>query len=405
MSHDRSGEKEDGGRHSDRAQQRDVSGFQQHQSSPCPGETDQTTCLRVQQAQINISSEQNNRANQTQHTHTSEREEHRRETQEKDEMLRHCYHEISKLRASVESYTKQKLMLQPQQALKDSDIAFRYQDLCTAIADWEEIQFGHLDSPLQNLEQIRCSQMGKELVNAYLGFSDEAKIAVTHPMTENIMLTYWIHRHLEKFVSVVKHGMRTMQPPRDELLVGMVGSELQRVLSQTPAMLGQRDEYLEGQCRTLAEVLMEFLPDDQKANFRFAGLMTIFKDAADLAHQIQLTPQSYGYDTAFWYSDPNSARVLFDDERREYKIINAAYSQPIRDNDIIEVGPNGRIGKKLCVIHPALVRRGQGERGDMVLTQATILASLDKPISRPQRANTQPKIEVKIEPREHEQAS
>ena len=170
-------------------------------------------------------------------------------------------------------------------------------------------------------------------------------------------------------------------------------------------MLGQRNEYLEEQCRTLAKVLVEFLPDDQKANFRFAGLVTIFKDAADLAHQIQLSPQSYGYETAFRYSDPNSTWVLFNNERTEYKIINAANSQPIRDSDIIEAGPNGRIGKKLCVIHPALVRRGQGERGDIVLTKATILASLDKPISRPQRAKTQPNIEVKIEPREQERTS
>ncbi|KAF7513227.1 hypothetical protein GJ744_010623 [Endocarpon pusillum] len=185
----------------------------------------------------------------------------------------------------------------------------------------------------------------------------------------------------------------------------MWGSELQRVFSRSPVMLGRRNEYLEEQCRTLAEVLVEFLPDEQKANFRFAALAAIFKDSADLAHQIQLSLQSYGYETAFRYSDPDSTRVLFKNERTEYEITNTANSQPIRDSDIVEAGPNGRIGKKLCVIHPALVRRGRGERADMVLTQTTILASLDKPVSRPPRAKTQPNIEVRIELREHERTS
>lgn len=177
------------------------------------------------------------------------------------------------------------------------------------------------------------------------------------------------------------------------------------MFGQSPITLNRRIEYLEEQCRVLAETVIHFLPNDQRKNFRFDSLMEIFNEAAELAHQIRLSPQPYGYEIAFGYNEPNRDRVLFNDDRAKYKIINAANSQPIHDSDIIEAGPNGRIGKKLCVIHPALVRRGQGERGDMVLTQATILASPDKPISRPQRVNTQPKIEVKIEPREHERTS
>jgi hypothetical protein len=59
----------------------------------------------------------------------------------KEEELRRRGLEIRKLRETTESYTRQKLILQPQQDFKGSDIAFKYQNLCTAIADEEEIEF------------------------------------------------------------------------------------------------------------------------------------------------------------------------------------------------------------------------------------------------------------------------
>jgi hypothetical protein len=80
---------------------------------------------------------------------------------------------------------------------------------------------------------------------------------------------------------------------------------------------------------------------------RLDSLIKIFKEAADLAHEIRLSPQPYDFVIDFRHSDCNRDRVLFDDEKTKYRIINAANCQPLRDSDIIEVGPNGRIGKKL----------------------------------------------------------
>jgi len=170
-------------------------------------------------------------------TLSAERDKHERQIQMKDEELRRRSLEATKLRESVESYTRQKLILQPQQELKDSDIAFKYQDLCTAIADWEELQFGHLDNPLETLEQIEGSQNEIELLQAYLSVHGEAHIAFTHPATGNIMLTYVIHRHLSKMilqdsicwpslssyhedlVAFIKRSMKSGSPPRGMMTV------------------------------------------------------------------------------------------------------------------------------------------------------------------------------------------
>ena len=161
-----------------------------------------------------------------------ERNEHKRQMELKDEELRRCSVDNCKLRESVASFTKQKLILQPQQDLKDTDIALKYQNLCTAIADWEEMQFEEMDNPLEGLEYIAFRPAVRELIEAYLIAHGEAKIAVTHPTTGNIMMTCLIHcllhdtvlketicwpsldPYIEKFVSFVKHGMKTMKPAR-----------------------------------------------------------------------------------------------------------------------------------------------------------------------------------------------
>ncbi len=165
-------------------------------------------------------------------TQASDTVEHERQMQQKDKELRRCHLEISVLRTSVDSYIRQKLILQPQPDLTDADIVDKYEHLCTAIEDWEEFQFGDLDNPLESLQQMTFTPAGFKLLKAYLGIHGKARIAINHPTTGNIMLTYLIHCYLhdtileedmcwpsleplfEKFVSFIKYGMKTMQPPR-----------------------------------------------------------------------------------------------------------------------------------------------------------------------------------------------
>jgi hypothetical protein len=157
----------------DYAQKRDFSTPSKRRSDDNPGETCRKLKLRPTESQVMSSSEKNIHGTLPQHPSIgasdgqhlkqrclhqrkeitalrskllAERDEHKRQMQQMNDELKRRSLEATKLRESVESYTRQKLILQPQQDLKDSDIAFKYQDLCTAIADWEELQFGQLDN-------------------------------------------------------------------------------------------------------------------------------------------------------------------------------------------------------------------------------------------------------------------
>ncbi len=247
-------------------QQRDPRHIFSPRYTRSPRENEHPMSLRPLKPQPTVSSEQDTRDNRTQRDHSlltgreivkqrglnqriqlrelgeqlilvryelaAERGKNEHLMQLKDEELRRRHLEISDLRVSIVSYTRQKLILLPQQDLKDSDIAFKYQNLCTAIADWEEVEFGDLENPLENFGKIAFGPAAAGLVQTYLHIENEAKIADTHQFTGKITLTYMIHLQLqqtsllenicwpsldpsiENFVSFIEHGIRTIQPPR-----------------------------------------------------------------------------------------------------------------------------------------------------------------------------------------------
>jgi hypothetical protein len=114
----------------------------------------------------------------------------------------------------------------------------------------------------------------------------------------------------------------------------------------------------------------------------------MFREAADLAYEIRLSEQPHKFDIASRWSELNRDRVLFNKDRAKSRIINVANRQPLRDTDIVEAGLNDRVGKRLCIVHPALLRRGGKGRSDIIRTKATILTSLNRPISRSEKTKT-----------------
>ena len=103
---------------------------------------------------------------------------------------------------------------------------------------------------------------------------------------------------------------------------------------------------------------------------------------AELAHNIRLSPFSYDFPASFKPNDSAKSRVLRSEDLGKYKLMDAQTGQPIRGPSSVVVGKDGRAGEKLCVIQPALVRRGINGAKDVTLVKATVLASFDSPTLR-----------------------
>jgi hypothetical protein len=80
---------------------------------------------------------------------------------------------------------------------------------------------------------------------------------------------------------------------------------------------------------------------------------------------------------------PKALRAaLYPVDRERFEIIDQARGLPLKSTEIVEEAPDGSIGEKLCVIFPALVRKGSDNGRDIVLVKATILAALHGPVIR-----------------------
>jgi hypothetical protein len=118
-------------------------------------------------------------------------------------------------------------------------------------------------------------------------------------------------------------------------------------------------------------------PAGKKMAFRPGELRKLFTEAADLARDIRISPVTYQVAHKYSIVEP-----LFCDDLHQFRVINQDSAQLIRKSDNIKAAQDGKIGKKLCVVHPALVRKGKNGGRDIVLVKATILCSFDRPGTR-----------------------
>jgi hypothetical protein len=121
------------------------------------------------------------------------------------------------------------------------------------------------------------------------------------------------------------------------------------------------------------------MPSPHRASFSKEQWLKIVTEAAELSRSIRLSPAFYEFEIDFVPRDSMHSRVLYGADLERYKAVDNASGQPIRGVKNVVIGINGRIGEKLCVIHPALKRRGKSVEKDVVLVPTTILVKLDLP--------------------------
>lgn len=142
-------------------------------------------------------------------------------------------------------------------------------------------------------------------------------------------------------------------------------------------MKEEREMFLSRRCSKLVEILRVRVPADQALTFRSQELRDIFTEAAELAKNIRLSTAVYEYR----YSC-KMGEALFLHEIQDFNVLDRSTAQLLRSSDMIQAGPDSRIGEKLCMIHPAFVRKGKNGGRDITLVKATILCGFDQPIHR-----------------------
>ena len=158
--------------------------------------------------------------------------------------------------------------------------------------------------------------------------------------------------------------------------------DMQRAAHEMPRFKGIAQKKL----AELENILFEHLSRAVPANTDFeAGLREchqIVSDAGVLARNMRLTTSQYGFDFDANPTDAGDKRALYHSDIKNYKIIDCATGEQLLNSHTVEQDDAGKVGERVCTVHPALIRWGVAGGGDLVLVSATILVNFDRQVRR-----------------------
>ena len=155
-----------------------------------------------------------------------------------------------------------------------------------------------------------------------------------------------MHRSLQTLETVTKKRRQAMWAMRDELL-GCV-------------------QYL--------------LPTQSVSSDDIELVQSILTDTWDLAKDIRLSTGSYHWVIDVTPTHSFDKRIMRYDELKKCAVIDVSTGQPARNSSIQRLGPEAKVGEKLCTVRPALFRKGREAETDLLLVKSTIIVRFDEGI-------------------------
>ena len=162
----------------------------------------------------------------------------------------------------------------------------------------------------------------------------------------------------------------------------MWSTDVQRALGRFNDLPAARSKYIANTSSVIGGIFFELMPGSTRNSFQLAECQEIVSEAADFGDNIRLSAAAYQFLYDFVPKSHPESRVLYLADFQKFKVIDQASGQPVRGSTIAVVDGRARVGEKLCVIHPALIRQGRGGDKDVLLVKATILVKLDRPVVR-----------------------
>ena len=151
---------------------------------------------------------------------------------------------------------------------------------------------------------------------------------------------------------------------------------------QNPELCRQRAEYMRRLERMLVVMFEGIIPPVEAQCFNVGKCHEIVQLASRLAVSINSSPSTYRFRYPFVSDDEPEILALFEGEVGIFKVTESVNGHPVRNASMLTADDNGKIGEKLCVIYPSLIRVGHNGAADLTIEKAAILVMLDHPQSR-----------------------
>ncbi|KAL8991881.1 MAG: hypothetical protein Q9188_007684, partial [Gyalolechia gomerana] len=299
------------------------------------------------------------------------------------------------------------LRLQPPSQLPDSKIAEEYANLHQQIASWVDDEAEDSESMETQLGSLLADKDAPELLKSILD-NDLIKATRRYPDAEPLILRYiiqsYIHQsiladdiylfgldeHNETILRSIAHAMEDLEPKRDFLTIQRWRSETLQALAKIDGFQAEQQHQATTVSKTLYSALTYLLPEISSQEHGWKRLHeTVTMPAVHLATNMRFSTSVYRIITHLprpSSSHPTSSnkKVIFHPDIQRYTIIDIATQKILRQDSVLKIAEDGRIGEGIFIVQPLLLRMQKGgtSNGGIALCKLAVAVRLDEPMAK-----------------------
>ncbi|KAL8685811.1 MAG: hypothetical protein Q9218_007531 [Villophora microphyllina] len=292
------------------------------------------------------------------------------------------------------------LRLQPPSQIPDSKIADEYANLYQQIASWVDDEAEDSSAMETQLENIHTDKDAPQLLKTCLD-SDVLRATRKHSDAEPLILRYVIQTHLHQriladdlylfglddhsihLLRTIAHSMADLEPKRDALTIQRWRSETLQALSKIDGFQTEQQRQATVVSKDLWSALIYLLPEIASQETGWRRLHdAVVMPAVHLATNMRFSTSCYRIIPHLPRNSAGQNNVIYHPDVQRYTMLDVATQKVLRQDSVLKIAEDGRIGEHVMVIQPLLLRMQKDTNGGIALCKPTMAVKLDEPMAK-----------------------
>ncbi|KAL8679702.1 MAG: hypothetical protein Q9186_004020 [Xanthomendoza sp. 1 TL-2023] len=317
--------------------------------------------------------------------------------------LQHLQKLNSRLNEDLTECRDDILRLQPPTQIPDSKIAEGYSSLYQQIASWVDDEAEESQSMESRMSDISTDKDAPELLKAYLD-TDLIRLTKKYSEAEPLILRYIIQLHMHRLILAddiylfgldehnitilrsIEHAMESLEPKRDTLTIQRWRSETLQALAKIDGFQTEQQRQATTVSKDLWTALIYLIPEistDEHGWKRLHDSVTM--PAVQLATNMRFSTSCYRIIAHLPRNSSSGGannNVIYHPDIQRHTILDVATRKVLKQDSVLKVAEDGRIGEHVMVIQPLLLRMQRDSNGGVALCKATVAVRLDEPMAK-----------------------
>ncbi|KAI4197328.1 MAG: hypothetical protein LQ350_005997 [Teloschistes chrysophthalmus] len=292
------------------------------------------------------------------------------------------------------------LRLQPPSQIPDSKIVDEYANVYQQIASWVDDEAEDSSAMETQLENMLTDKDAPQLLKTCLD-SDILRATRKHSDAEPLILRYVIQTHLHQriladdlylfglddhsitLLRTIAHSMEDLEPKRDALTIQRWRSETLQALAKIDGFQAEQQRQATTVSKDLWSALVYLLPEIASQETGWRRLHdTVVMPAVHLATNMRFSTSCYRIIPHLPRNAAGHNNVIYHPDIQRYTLLDVATQKVLRQDSVLKIAEDGRIGEHVMVIQPLLLRMQRDSNGGIALCKPTVAVRLDEPMAR-----------------------